>query len=80
MDGECSPSLKMLKEMEIQWMGSAPHRPGNVNPKSSSIDRERSPLPLPMPTKKVVLKMGSTSCVTHLLTRFQHLASFSPRL
>jgi hypothetical protein len=55
MDGECSPSLEMLKEVEIQWMGSALHHANHISSKSYFTDGEQSPLPLLMSTKKIVL-------------------------
>jgi hypothetical protein len=55
MDGECSPSLEMLKEVEIQWMRSASHHASHINFKSYSTNGERSPLPFSMLTKKVAL-------------------------
>jgi hypothetical protein len=42
----------------------------HVNPKSCSIDGERSPLPLPMSTKKAALQMENTPYVAHPLTKF----------
>ena len=41
-----------VKDVEIQWMGSALHRPSHINPRRCSIDGKRSPLPLLMSTKK----------------------------
>jgi hypothetical protein len=55
MDGEYSPSLEMLKEVGIEWMGSAPHHASHISSKSCYADGERSPLSLPMSTKKVAL-------------------------
>jgi hypothetical protein len=80
MDGECSPSLKMLKEIETQWMRSALHQLSNISPNSCFANGEHSPLPLSMSTKKAAIYMGSASYVAHPLTRFQHLTSFSPYL
>jgi hypothetical protein len=45
----------MLKEVEIEWMGSAPHHANHISIKSCLADGERSPLPLPMSTKKAAL-------------------------
>jgi hypothetical protein len=56
MDGECSPSLNMLKEMEIQWMESVSHCFDDVSSKSCSIHGECFPLPLLMSTKKLFSK------------------------
>jgi hypothetical protein len=36
-------------------MGSAPHHANHINAKSCLADGDRSPLPLPMSTKKVAL-------------------------
>jgi hypothetical protein len=80
MDGECYPSTKMLKKMEIKWMGSALHRPNYINLKSCFADEECSPLPLSISTKKAVLYMMSASFVARPLIRVQHLVSFTPNL
>jgi hypothetical protein len=69
-----------IKEVEIQWMGSSPHCFNHITPKSYFIDGGRSPLPLPMSTKRIALHMGSAPYVACPLTRFQHLVSFSPYL
>jgi hypothetical protein len=44
--------------MEIQWMGSTPHRLNHIIVKSCSANGERSVLPLPIVIKKVVLQIG----------------------
>jgi hypothetical protein len=49
------PIIEMLKEVEIEWMGSAPQNATQIVVKSCSADGERSPLPLPMSTKKTAL-------------------------
>jgi hypothetical protein len=38
--------------VEIQRMESAPHHTNHISAKSCLADGERSPLPLPMSTKK----------------------------
>jgi hypothetical protein len=76
MDGKCPPSLEMFKELKIQWMGSAPHCPSHITPKSCFTDGEHSLLPLPMSTKNAALQMGSAPYVACPLTGFQHLAYF----
>jgi hypothetical protein len=42
MNGECFPSLEMLKEVEIQWMGNAPHHASHISSKSCSADGRSS--------------------------------------
>jgi hypothetical protein len=55
MDGEYSPSLRCSRKWKYSGWGALPITPAISVPKSCSVDGERSPLPLPMATKKAAL-------------------------
>jgi hypothetical protein len=56
MDGEYSPSLRCLRRWKYSGWGALPIIPAISVLKSCSTNGERSPLPLPMSTKKLLYR------------------------
>jgi hypothetical protein len=80
MNGKYFPSLRCSRRWKYSGWGAVSITPTISVPKNCFADRERSPLPLSMSTKKAAQGMKSTPYVARPLTEFQHLASFSSYL